>query len=190
MIRTMKYKMINLLGLLLFLVACTPTNSQDYCLNLENSIKDVDVQKKLIKWVDETFNQEVILRNDLTSINNVRPGYYSYKGKQFDWNVLGFDNRSRNIQLIGVDTPDFSEKTNTKDSQGFSNFIPKDSIKTNLVNSIFFADKRWYGILVKLKHSDIFIETDKMKFTKKASDRIAVFCKKSRYSKSYYEQDE
>lgn len=134
-------------------------------MKLETLAKTENIQKLLLNWVDSKYSGTPIPRSDVTRYyTGIRPGIYTLKKHSFDWEMLNFDQQKSRIKLMGLENRDFYEGHNRMPAQSAS------------VTSVFFAEKSYYGILVRLISSDSFVKPENKKNLIMISDRIAIYC--------------
>ena len=158
---------IKIVHFLFFVMIAFNANGVDkeYCLKLETLAKTENIQKLLLNWVDLKYSGSTIPRNDVTRYyTGIRPGIYTLKKHSFDWGMLNFDEQKSRIKLMGLENGDFYDGHNRMPAQSAS------------VTSVFFAERSYYGILVKLNTSDYFVKAEYKKDVTMISDRIAIYC--------------
>ena len=150
------------LAMAYMLLATFSSLANEACGELNQKISDPDLHNKLIDWVDNNLADTYLLGHSITTLYSVKPGRYSLKEPDFDWNLLGkHDHRSR-IVLMGIGHFEINREDFTVDS--------------SLVDSLFFMLKYNMGAMIKTKNSDQFIDASKTQHLEIIADRVAVYC--------------
>ncbi len=167
-----------ILLLIMQIVNVNASVDEEYCLHLQTNIKEKEIQNNLITWVDKEFHDSLLITNkNRTGFSRIKPGRYGYKVYSFNWDILGFDTEKSEIKLLGLDVSDFFKKVpaGTPISMDALEKLRKPA-EVSAIDSIFFSEKSYHGIIVKMRTSDGFIEEKYKNYLTVISDRVGVLC--------------
>lgn len=151
------FKLFILFLLLLINMTSCAKYTQLYCQKLEATVNEPQVRKELENWFDDNFANKLISKSEYRYGGIYVPGLYTYLGT-FDWSILGFDENSSRIKLLGIHDDDI-------DSEGF--------VK---VNKVFLGERSRAGILLKSDKSESYVLGTDQQYIKEVTDRIAILC--------------
>jgi hypothetical protein len=147
---------LSIVCLIVPLISCELID-QEYREALVDKMKDTDVSNTLERWARDNVFQKQLKRSDVKFGGRMVPGLYRYE-TEFDWQLLGFDEKYAQVRLVGPHVRHVS-----------------DDEVTN-IRSVFFAERSRLGVLVKAPDSDDYGVGSDEQFLTPISENVAVIC--------------
>ena len=146
----------SIISLIIFLTSCGSSN-QMYCETLVGKLNDSDAVNTLELWAKDNVFQKDLKKSDVKFEGRIVPGFYRYP-TEFNWQVLGFDEKKAQVRIVGPHTKDIVDE------------------KVTNIKSVFFAERSRLGVLVKAPGTDDYGVGSDKEFLTPVSENVAVLC--------------